>query len=45
MTTKWRPTVPRYTMRGWAEMKQRNGYALTNEDKEVLGLTDKKGGK
>lgn len=33
-----RNTVPRYTEKGWAEMKARNGYVLTPREKGLLGL-------
>lgn len=29
---------PKYHARSWAELKRRNGYALTPEDKWILGL-------
>lgn len=43
--SSYRKGVPRHGDRAWAELKQRNGYALSAGDKFVLGLRDVQKGK
>jgi hypothetical protein len=41
MMSKVKTRVPHYTPIEWAQMKARNGYALTKPEKWLLGQVEK----